>query len=43
MHQQGLDAWLRALHRTFTNEPLTLHERMQLLANERRCYENQKS
>jgi len=36
MHQQCVDSWRRALHRTFTNEPLTLHDRLQLLANERR-------
>ena len=36
MHQQCVDSWPRALDRAFTNEPLTLHERMQLLANEGR-------
>ena len=36
MHQQFVDSWARALDRAFTNEPLTLHERMQLLDNQGR-------
>ena len=36
MHRQCALTWQLAMDREFANDRLTLHERLQLLANERR-------